>query len=72
MIASRGYFEDWQRTVKPMRYTADMTVSGKSMLLRSYQRAGFATEFVTCYFLSGSPPSLTISCSSSSPTALSQ
>ena len=55
MIASRGYFEDWQRTVKPMRYTADMTVSGKSMLLRSYQRAGFATEFVTCYFLSGSP-----------------
>lgn len=55
MIASRGYFEDWQRTVKPTRYTADMTVSGKSMLLRSFQWAGFATEFVTCYFLNGTP-----------------
>ena len=34
MIASRGYFEDWQRTVRTMRYTADKTVSGKSMLQR--------------------------------------
>ena len=51
MIANRGYFEDWQRVMRPRLYRADETVSGKSMLLRSYQSHGLLLGFVACYFL---------------------
>ena len=55
MIANHGYFEDWQRVMKPRLYTAEETVSGKSMLLRSYQSRGLLLGFIACYFLDREP-----------------
>lgn len=58
MIANRGYFEDWQRVMRPKLYVADETVSGKNMLLRSYQSHGLLLGFVACYFLDREPSEL--------------
>lgn len=58
MIANRGYFEDWQRVMRPKLYAADETVSGKNMLLRSYQSHGLLLGFVACYFLDRDPGEL--------------
>lgn len=55
LLAKHGYFDDWQRTVRPRRYSSDETVSGKDMLLRSYQTRGLLLGFVVCYFLKRAP-----------------
>lgn len=55
MLAKHGYFDDWQRTVRPRRYSPNETVSGKDLFLRSYQNRGLLLGFVACYFITRSP-----------------
>jgi hypothetical protein len=52
-MATRGYYEDERKYLKPIYYTASQTVCGYPWLVRSYRSNGAAFGFVGCYYLEG-------------------